>query len=65
MTTQRTIFTIFIIVAWITLLVRAMNDTNQTIRDGATFLAKAYIIFVIFAMLAVFDVAMAFPVWVK
>lgn len=60
---KRTIVTILVIVIWITKIVRAMNDKNKAIRDGATLVAKAYVIFVIFAMLAVFDVMMATPIW--
>ena len=40
-----------------------MNGSNQKVQDGAHLLAKAYAIFVIFTMLVVFGVAIAFPVW--
>lgn len=60
---KRMIFTILVIVIWIARLIRAMNDSNQKVQDGAHLLAKAYAIFVIFTMLVVFDVVIAFPVW--
>ena len=60
---KRMIFTILVIVVWIARLIRAMNDSNQKVQDGAHLLAKTYAIFVIFTMLVVFDVVIAFPVW--
>lgn len=60
---KRMIFTILVIVIWIARLIRAMNDSNQKVQDGAHLLAKAYAIFVIFTMLVVFGIVIAFPVW--
>lgn len=53
--TKKMIMVTLIMVIWTMSLARALNDTNDSVREGASLVAKIYAIFMIFVALVVFD----------
>lgn len=53
--TKKMIMVTLVMVMWIMSLTRALNDTNDSVREGASLVAKIYAIFMVFVALVVFD----------
>lgn len=60
---KKLMLAIFLVVMWIIILLRALNDKDKVIQEGASLLAKVYIIFMFSAALVTCISTVMFPVW--